>query len=98
MPVNNEPRMNAVHMSAMTALRDSGLRNACTPFEIASTPLSATAPDENARINRKNVTPPSMVSLPVKCASWAWLTGSGCRSPVNVRIRPHTTSSVMIDT
>ena len=90
--------MNAVHMSVIAALRDSGLRNACTPFEIASTPLNATAPDENARISRNNVTPPSIVSPPVKCASCAWFTGSGCRSPVKVRNRPQTTSRVIIDT
>ncbi len=53
----------------MAAFLDSGLRNAWIPFEIASTPLSATAPDENARSNRKNVTPPSIVSPPVKWAS-----------------------------
>ena len=64
MPANSEPRMNAVRIRVIAAFRDSGLRNACTPFEIASTPLNATAPDENARINRKNVTPPSIVSPP----------------------------------
>ena len=35
--------------SVIEALRASGLRNAGTPLETASTPDSATAPDENAR-------------------------------------------------
>ena len=41
----------------IAAFCDSGLRNAGTPFEIASTPVSATAPDENARSSRNDVTP-----------------------------------------
>ena len=90
--------MKPVHMSVIAALRDSGLRKAWTPFEIASTPLSATAPDENARISRNNVTPPSIAPPPVKCASCVWFTGSGCRSPVKVRNRPQTTNRVIIDT
>ncbi len=80
----------------MAALRDSGLRKAWIPLEIASTPLSATAPDENARSKRKKVTPPSIVSPPVKCASSFWSTGSGCRLPVKVWYSPQTTSNVMI--
>ena len=35
--------------SVIEALRASGLRNDGTPLETASTPDSATAPDENAR-------------------------------------------------
>ncbi len=37
----------------VAALRDFGLRNAGTPFEIASTPVSAADPDEKARASRK---------------------------------------------
>ena len=44
-------------MSVMAALRDSGLRKAWIPLEMASTPDNATAPDENARSKRKAVTP-----------------------------------------
>ena len=39
--------------SVVAALRLLGLRNAGTPFEIASTPVSAAQPDENARASRK---------------------------------------------
>ena len=38
-----------MHMSVIDAVRGAGSRNVGTPFEIASTPVSATAPDENAR-------------------------------------------------
>jgi hypothetical protein len=37
----------------VAALRDFGLRNAGTPLEIASTPVSAAQPEENARASRK---------------------------------------------
>ena len=47
------PRITATQVRVMAALRDSGFRNAWMPFEIASTPLSATAPDEN-RASSKN--------------------------------------------
>lgn len=49
--------------SVVAALRDLGLRNAGTPLEIASTPVSAVQPEENARstsISR---------ARPVRCAS-----------------------------
>ena len=48
-PKNAVPRMTAIHVSVVAAFFDSGLRNAGTPSAIASTPVSATAPDENAR-------------------------------------------------
>ncbi len=44
--------------SVRAAFFASGLRNAGTPLEIASTPVSATAPDENARAKMNNDTPP----------------------------------------
>ena len=43
----------AIQVSVMAAFFDSLRRNAGTPLEIASTPVSATAPDENPR-NRMN--------------------------------------------
>ena len=39
--------------SVVAAFRLFGLRNAGTPLEIASTPVSAAQPDENARASRK---------------------------------------------
>ena len=41
--------MPAMIASVIDALRASGLRNAGTPLDTASTPDSATAPEENAR-------------------------------------------------
>jgi hypothetical protein len=41
------------------ALRPCGLRNALTPFAIASTPVSAVEPDENARSTTNTVTAPA---------------------------------------
>ena len=57
MPKNSEPRMAAIHTRVVDAFFDSGFLNALTPLEIASTPVSATAPDENARISKKKPTP-----------------------------------------
>ena len=48
------PRIVAIAISVLAALCDSGLRNAGTPFEMASTPESATAPEENARSSMMN--------------------------------------------
>ena len=48
-PMKQTPRMAAMIASVIDALRASGLRNDGTPLETASTPDSATAPDENAR-------------------------------------------------
>ncbi len=41
--------MTPITISVVAALCDSGFLNAGTPFEMASMPVRATAPDENAR-------------------------------------------------
>ncbi len=56
--------MIPIHTSVMAAFRDSLRSNAGTPFEMASTPVSATAPDEKPRINRNNPSVPT-VSAPI---------------------------------
>jgi hypothetical protein len=48
-PKKHDPRMPPMIAMVTAAFFDSGLRNAGTPFDTASTPESATAPDENAR-------------------------------------------------
>ena len=58
-----------VHARVIEALRDSGLRKAGTPLEIASTPDNATAPDENAFIRAYRVTPVTRAPLRVKWSS-----------------------------
>ncbi|MFZ2546388.1 MAG: hypothetical protein WAX12_00225 [Candidatus Microthrix subdominans] len=81
-PKNPTPRMTPIQVSVVAALRDSGFLNAGTPLEIASTPVNATAPDENARSNRKGVSIPSVEPLSVNSASAPTLGGSGARLPV----------------
>ena len=51
--------MNAMTISVLAAFFDSGRRNAGTPFEIASTPVSATAPDEKPLRIRKRPSEPA---------------------------------------
>ena len=46
----------------VAALRLLGFWKAGTPFEIASTPVSAAHPDEKARSNRKAIAKPPRVS------------------------------------
>ena len=58
--------------SVSAALRACGWRNAGTPFEIASTPVSAVAPDENARSSANSPTAPAAVA-----ASWSGSTSIG---------------------
>ena len=64
-------------MSAIVleALRLSGLRNAGTPLDTASTPDRATAPDENARNSSK------MLSALVPAAS-SWASGERLSSGI----------------
>ncbi len=50
-PRKHEPRITPIHTSVLAAFLLSGILNAGTPFETASTPDNATAPDENARAN-----------------------------------------------
>ena len=49
MPTNRTPRTPAITIRVVAAFLDSGGLNAGTPVAIASVPVSATAPDENAR-------------------------------------------------
>ena len=51
--MNSVIAMAPSNASVVAALRDFGLRNAGTPLLIASTPVSAALPDENARATRK---------------------------------------------
>ena len=49
--------MATIVIRVREAFLDSGRRKAGTALQIASTPVSATAPDEKARIRAKRVTP-----------------------------------------
>ena len=81
--------MTAIQPRVAAAFFDSGRWNAGTALEIASTPVSATAPDENARMRANSVTP--LMSLPpsVKWSSCSWLTGRRCSSPEKDCHSPH---------
>ena len=55
MPRNRKPRIPDIHRSVIPALRLRGSLNAGMPFEIASTPVSAVVPLENAWRIRKRL-------------------------------------------
>ncbi len=59
MPMNNETAMTPSNNNVVAALRDLGFRKAGTPLLIASTPVSAALPDENARATRNTSANPS---------------------------------------
>ena len=63
----------------IAALRLSGLRNAGTPLDTASTPDSATAPDENARSSI------SMLSAWVPCGELLGLLATASSSGIGPR-------------
>ena len=52
------PRIVAIHVRVVAAFFDSGRRNAGTPLEMASTPVSATAPEEKPRNRMKRLSEP----------------------------------------
>ena len=78
-PMNDTPRIDAIQTSVTAAFLEVGLRKAGMPLEMASTPDRATAPELNARANRKRVMPPSPNGrgLPVSLASSANASSSG---------------------
>ena len=82
MPRKAVPRMTPIQVRVRPALRLSGALKALTPLEMASTPVRATAPDENARSRANRVTPLTSAPLSVKWSSCSWSTGRGGRSPV----------------
>ena len=56
--------------SVAAAFRPCGLRNAFTPFAIASTPVSAVEPDENARRRTKSVIAPVPTGSAFGVTAW----------------------------
>ena len=56
MPMNIVIAMTPMIASVSAAFLDCGRRNAGTPFEMASTPVSAVAPEENARSSVNSAT------------------------------------------
>ena len=80
-PRNITPSRLPIHISVVRAFSHSGGLKAGTPFEIASTPVTAAPPDANAcRIRNRPIAPV------VSATSGG--TGSGCRSPASARTIP----------
>ena len=59
MPRKRDPRITARVNSVIEALREMGLRNAFTPFAIASIPVSAVQPEAKALSSSKKANEPS---------------------------------------
>ena len=78
--------MPPISTSVIWALRTLGLRNAGTPFETASTPVSAEQPLENARSTRRITA--AWVRLSACTANSALEAIGG--SPASVRTSPTT--------
>ena len=79
-PRNIRPSVDPIHISVVLAFFHSGGRNAGTPFEMASTPVTAAPPDAKAcRIRNSEMGPV------VRMTS---VGGTGCRPPVSARKSP----------
>ncbi len=81
-------------MSVVAALCDSGFLKAGTPLEMASTPVSATAPEENARSSSRTVSPvksglPAGPVLMAMSLSDSTFTGMACSPRANTSNRPN---------
>ncbi len=81
-PRKKLPRMTPMTIKVVAALCDSGFLNAGTPLEIASMPVSATAPDENARRKAIAVMPVSSRPLSVSSFSSSVFGGRASMLPV----------------
>src|SRR2546422_7961285 len=76
-PRNRPPKIVAIQIMVVAAFWDAGGRKAGTPFEIASMPVKAVQPEENARRSRNSVSP-----------STAGTGGGGGAPPAPKSIRP----------
>ena len=59
MPRNIAPSREPIHTRVVRALRQEGSRKAGTPFEMASTPVTAAPPEAKARSTTKRAAPMS---------------------------------------
>ena len=77
--MNSVPRMTPIQTRVAAAFFDSGRRNAGTPLEIASTPVSATAPDEKPfnRMKMPSVPPTRLLPASLKAIGLIrWMSSS----------------------
>jgi len=72
-----------------------GLRNAGTPLLMASTPVSAAHPEENARSRRNANATPVSASYPGSGRSSKPALGAGGRVPIAARMLPQTAMPMM---
>ncbi len=92
MPKKKPPRMVPMAIRVVAALWLSGLRKAGTPLEMASMPVSATAPEEKARSTSRIPTAPSVVPPLVISASRSGFGGRASRWKKKTRTSPTPTS------
>ena len=87
------PRMMPIHINVCAAFFDSGFLNAGTPLLTASTPDSATAPEENARSSMSSV----RLWVPFDSSTASSLTSAGLIGSMflkmKMRTKPTTISS-----
>ena len=93
MPSIKVPRMIDIQMSVVPALRLRGSRKAGMPLEMASTPVSAVVPLENARRIKKS----EIACAPCSVSSAGGL-GTIPRVPISKRTRPTATVMYIITT
>ena len=80
--------MSPIHISVVAAFLDSGRRNAGTPLEIASTPVSATAPElKPLRIRKRPSVPPNSRVPPASSNAFG-SNGTWPRCPKKALVEP----------
>ena len=86
-------RDHAKDSRVVAAFLPFGLRNAGTPFAIASTPVSVAQPDANARSRRNARASPV---TPCRYSDSGWMVGSavGASGDGSERIRPNPTAAM----
>ena len=82
--------------SVWAALRDSGLRNAGTPLEIASTPERTTAPELKARSSTNSAAELISSWFSANSLASSPLPSTSPRSPVNILKNPTPRKSASI--
>src|SRR5436853_7852943 len=84
-PRKSEPKITPIQVRVAAAFLDSGERKAGTPLEIASTPVSATAPEEKPlRMRKSPREPPALRAATERAGS----NGIGARWPNSARAKP----------
>src|SRR5438132_14370636 len=83
-PRKSEMAIPPITSSVVAAFRPCGRRKAATPFEIASTPVKAAAPDENARRTTRTPTAPAPAAIGSGTTTCAQLPAAHLPIPVPI--------------